>query len=215
MLTDAHASALGAAWQPARTAGVLGPASIEELWEHTAGYASAVCSAFSAGCSTWNGSIIDVGTGAGVPGALLAVQLPHAELTLVDASERRLDHARAAVRALDVSSRTAIVHARADDLARDSAHRGRYDVAVARLLADPAESLEQLAPLVRPAGIVVLSMADADVNRWADVQLSDLGDPEVEILEGARGSLVCVRIRGAAAMRYPRRVSVRRRAPLF
>jgi hypothetical protein len=99
MLTDGLKASLDDAWRPARRAGVLGNASTEELWEHTAGFTSAVCSAFSADCSTWNGHILDAGTGAGVPGVLLACQLPMANFVLVDSSERRLDHVRAAIRA--------------------------------------------------------------------------------------------------------------------
>lgn len=215
MLTDAQRSALDAAWQPAREAGVLGSVSIEELWEHTAGYSSAVCSAFSAECSTWNGSIIDVGTGCGVPGVLLAAQLPKARLTLVDASERRLMHVRRAVQALDFADRALVVHARGDELAHDPAHRGEYDVAVARLLADPAETVEQLLPLVAVGGVVVISVANADVSRFLAADLSDLGGGDASVESVPSGQLAVVRrvVEGGPA--FPRRVAVRRRSPLF
>ena len=65
----------------------------------------------------------------------------------MDASERRLDHARRG-HALGVGDRVEIAHGRGDELAHDAAWRGTHDVAVARLLGDPAETIELLAPLV-------------------------------------------------------------------
>ena len=215
MLTDAQRSALDAAWGPAREAGVLGSVSIEELWEHTAGYASAVCSAFSDECSTWNGSIIDVGTGCGVPGVLLAAQLPNARVSLVDAAERRLIHVRRAVQALDLPDRALVVHGRGDDLAHDREHRGKYDVAVARLLADPAETVEQLLPLVRVGGAVVISVANADVSRCLAADLSAVGGGDAAFEAVRSGQLAVFRRVAEGGSAFPRRVAVRRRTPLF
>ena len=215
MLADAEKAALDAAWQPARRAGVLGTASIEELWEHTAGFASAVCSAFSAECSTWNGRILDAGTGAGVPGVLLACQLPCAELTLVDGSDRRLDHVRAAVRALGLGDRIRIIHGRMDDLAHETDHRAMYDVAVARLLADPAEAAELILPCVRPGGIAVVSCRDDQVPAWRQVAAAVRGASDVVTASEPAGAFVTVSISGLLAQELPRRPAARARTPLI
>ena len=215
MLADAEKAALDAAWQPARRAGVLGTASIEELWEHTAGFASAVCSAFSAECSTWNGRILDAGTGAGVPGVLLACQLPAAELVLLDGSDRRLDHVRAAVRALNLADRVTVVHGRMDDIAHQPAHRASYDVVVARLLAEPPETAELILPCVAPGGIGVVSCRDDHVDVWrrlADA-VSSLGS--VDVVIGPVGAFVTIPVRDALPAVYPRRPAARARKPLI
>ena len=104
---------------------------------------------------------------------------------------KRLDHARAAARALDVADRVTVLHGRGDDLAHDHEHRGRYDAAVSRLLADAADSLEQLAPLVRPGGVVVMSAARADAGRWSAIPAERLG-VAVPALEEAAGVLLAV-----------------------
>ena len=128
MLTDDQLASLDEAWTPARAAGVIGTAPVEALVEHTVWFARAVCSSFSASFDEFHGRIVDVGTGAGLPGVILAALLPHAELRLVDASERRLDHARRASRALGVGDRVEIAHGRGDELAHDAAWRGIHDV---------------------------------------------------------------------------------------
>ena len=175
MLTDEKRVALEAAWAPARAAGVLGSASIEELWSHSEWYAEALLAALGGDCSTWNGRLIDVGCGAGVPGALLAAQLGRSAVTLVDASERRIGFAQRAAEALGARDRCQLVHGRGDDLARTPEHRAAYDVAVARLLADAADAVEQLTPLVRPGGVVVVSVAVAEAERWRSLDLAELG----------------------------------------
>ncbi len=215
MLTDAQHAALEAAWNPARAAGVLGSASLETLVEHTAGYASAVCSAFSSPPAELQLDIVDVGTGAGVPGVLLALQLPRCRFVLVDASERRLDHVRRAVRAVDLDERVSVVHARADDLAHDEGHRERFDVALARLLASAAESAELLCGFVRPAGVVVVSVAADAVSTWEQLPVVGLplGAARVEVVAGDH-FVVAPRV-GSLDPVLPRRPKTRARLPLL
>ena len=195
MLADPDHAALEAAWRPARAAGVLGDASIEELWEHTAGFASAVCSAFSAECSTWNGRVHDAGTGAGVPGVLLPAQLPGASFTLVDGSDRRLDHVRAAVRALGQGERVEVMHGRMDDLAHEPMVRGSYDAVVARLLAEPAEAAELLLPCVRPGGIAVVSCRPEQLEAWMGAAAALTSSAEHDFWSALRISPIALRSR--------------------
>lgn len=215
MLTDRQTASLEEAWAPARAAGVIGSASIETLVEHTAGFARAVCSSFSAAFDDVDARIVDVGTGAGLPGVVLAALLPRVTVTAVDASERRLDHARRAARALGVDDRVQVVHARGDDLGHDPAHRGLYEAAVARLLADPGESLEQLTPLVRPGGVAVVSTASSAVDRWERLPLPDLPLSTAVLSGSGEGVFASVQVLGAMPSEFPRRPKVRRRSPLL
>lgn len=215
MLTDDKRAALEAAWAPARAAGALGRTSVEQLWAHSSQYAATLGTSMNVECSTWNGRIIDVGSGAGVPGVFLAVQLARARMTLVDASERRVGYAKRAVNALELAPRCSVVHGRGDELAHSADHRAGYDVAVARLLGDAADALEQLAAFVRPGGLVVLSTARAEVCRWNAADLELLGGARVTVEERDAGSLAVVRVPRLVPARFPRRAAARRRAPLF
>lgn len=214
MLTDDQTAALDAAWAPARTAGVLGQTSVAELWEHTAGFTAAVCSHFSTQPDDLAVHLVDVGTGAGVPGLLLAAQLPQAHVTLVDANERRLDHVRRARRALHLEDRCTVVHARAEDLAVDSAQRGRFDGAVARLLAEPADAAELLTPLVCDGGVLVVSTAARWRSVWAQLPVPSL-PLGAAVIHGDQDLYVEIPRLGEVPDELPRRAKARRRSPLL
>lgn len=78
-------------------------------------------------------SLIDVGTGAGFPGIPLAILRPDMKLTLLDSLNKRLLFLQEVCDKVGVSAAT--VHARAEDAARESAYREKFDVATARAVA--------------------------------------------------------------------------------
>ena len=97
------------------------------------------------------GRIIDVGTGAGFPGMPLALACPEAQVTLMDAQQKRLTFLQAVIDDLHVRNVT-LVHSRAEDGARLPLHREQYDLAVARAVAPLAVLAEYLLPYVRVGG---------------------------------------------------------------
>ena len=97
------------------------------------------------------GRIIDVGTGAGFPGMPLALACPDAQVTLMDAQQKRLTFLQAVIDELQVRNVT-LVHSRAEDGARLPLHREQYDLAVARAVAPLAVLAEYLLPYVRVGG---------------------------------------------------------------
>ena len=112
-MTDSRYEALEAVWEPARAAGSLGSVSIEELREHAAGYISpSLRLQPGARC-------VDLGTGVGIPGVMLAMLYPETTWYLLDGSARRCEIARRAVRAAGLGDRVEVVHERADDFARE------------------------------------------------------------------------------------------------
>ena len=203
------------AWTPARRAGVLGSVSVAELWRRAEVLASVLSERLEVDCFTWNGRVIDVGTGAGVPGLLVALQMPQVSVDLVDSSSRRLVHAEGALAALALGDRCRTVHGRGDELGHDPAYRHRYDVAVSWLLGGPSESLEQLAPLVSAGGVVIVSASEADRPRWLGSDLSSLGCGPARVHESPLGLFVSVEVRTVTPSRFPRRPKARTRSPLL
>lgn len=198
---------------------MLGDVAIDTLVRHAAGYLPAAWSVLgptsSGGPSGEGRTAVDLGTGAGVPGALLAALCPGTRWLLVDANARRCEFARGAVRALGISSRVEVRHARAEDIAHDAGHRGAHELVVARLFGPPADLAECALPLVRPgAGQLVVSatvetekvwrhgasVIDADFDAWT----SDAGD-----------RFVAVRPVATCPASWPRRANARRRTPIF
>lgn len=95
--------------------------------------------------------LVDVGSGGGLPGLALAAARPGLSVTLVESERRKagwLERASAPLRNVRV------VGDRSETLA--ARERGGFDVAVARALGPPPVALELCAPLVGPAGAVVL-----------------------------------------------------------
>jgi 16S rRNA (guanine527-N7)-methyltransferase len=95
------------------------------------------------------GTVIDVGAGAGLPGIPLAC-LERWDVTLADSNERRATFLRDVVDALDLS--TEIVVGRAEELGRSSL-RDSFAAAVSRALAAPPVALELCLPFVAVGGV--------------------------------------------------------------
>ena len=72
-------------------------------------------------------SLVDVGTGAGFPGMVLAMARPDLHVVLMDAQRKRLKFLEAVAAEAGVNN-AEILHARAEDAARDRKHREQYPV---------------------------------------------------------------------------------------
>ena len=96
-------------------------------------------------------SCIDVGTGAGFPGMVLAMARPDLHVVLMDAQRKRLKFLEA-VAAEAGTGNAEILHARAEDAARDRKHREQYDIAAARAVAPLNVLAEYLLPFVKVGG---------------------------------------------------------------
>lgn len=98
--------------------------------------------------------LIDVGTGAGFPGLPLAIALPQVNVTLVDSTKKKLRFIDAVIKELGLKNARTI-HARAEDIGQDVAHRGQYDVVTARAVALLPVLLEYTVPLAKVGGFVI------------------------------------------------------------
>jgi 16S rRNA (guanine527-N7)-methyltransferase len=190
----------------ARDLGFLGPRPVVTHVEHALGFAVAAGTAPT--------EAVDLGSGGGLPGLVLALHWPASGWVLVDASARRCAFLTEAVDELVLTDRVRVLEGRAEDVGRDGEHRGRYDLVVARSFAAPPVTAECAAPLLRVGGRLVVSEPPAGADRWPEAALRTLG------LE--RGPLVTVPARyqvltqaALCPARYPRRVGVPAKRPLF
>ncbi len=100
------------------------------------------------------GSVIDVGTGAGFPGMVLALLYPALSVTLLDSQQKRLGFLEKVCESTGAEN-VALVHARAEDAGRDPGYRERYDYAIARAVAPLNVLCEYLLPFVRLGGRMI------------------------------------------------------------
>ncbi len=100
-------------------------------------------------------SIIDIGSGAGFPGLVLAAARPQARVVLVDSVRKKMEAAAAVARELELDN-VECVWGRAEEIAdRSGPHFGAYDVVTARALAQLGVLLEYASPLLVAGGHLV------------------------------------------------------------
>ena len=165
--------------------------------------------------------LLDVGAGGGIPGIPLAIAFPHLDVTLVDATRKKVEFARRAARALDVANVTAL-WGRAETLAHAPAQRERYALVTARGVGSLATVAELTLPFCAAGGTVAAykSLPLADELQAAAHALALLGGGKPRVtpfnLPGlpARHCLVTVRKRASTPDAYPRRVGVPAKRPL-
>lgn len=101
-------------------------------------------------------SVIDVGTGAGFPGLVLKIAFPHADLTLFDSLQKRLGFLEEVIEDLGIrDGKVRTLHGRAEDLGHDKEHRSRYDIVLARAVANMSTLSEYCLPLVKTGGVFI------------------------------------------------------------
>ena len=160
------------------------------------------------------GGIVDVGSGNGVPGIVLAIERPRREVFLVEANGRKADGLERIVRELALPN-VVVVRGRAETIGA-SEHRDRHAIAVCRALAPPAVSLEYCLPLVIVGGCLVAWLGAVDDDRLGSVA-HGLGG-RIEQVRSVSGSerrhLVVVRKVEATPAAFPRRVGMAAKRPL-
>ena len=148
----------------------------------------------------FEGPIVDVGSGGGVPGIPLAVSLPDREVTLLEANGRKCDFLREWA-----PPNARVVQERAEEHGFAA-----YGVAVAKALAAPPVAAEWCLPLVKDGGAVVLWVGPTvDLDHVARVALQ-VGGELADLIDG----LAVLRKIGATPEGFPRRTGVARKRPL-
>ncbi|MCY3537950.1 MAG: 16S rRNA (guanine(527)-N(7))-methyltransferase RsmG [Synechococcus sp. SB0662_bin_45] len=165
---------------------------------------------------------VDVGTGGGIPGLVLAIALPESRWVLVDSVQRKCAAVQAMASGLGLQARVEVVCERAESLGRDAQYRGRFDVAVARGVAPAPVAAEYLAPLLGSGGLALLyrgrwSTADHRALQQAARQLGcRIRASEHCLLPANRGQrhVLILEAEMPCPAPYPRAVGVPARRPL-
>ena len=124
-------------------------------------------------------AVVDVGTGAGFPGLVLAILDPSAHLTLLDSQGKRLDWLAEVVGELGLDNVT-ILQGRAEELGLDKDQRERYDTAVSRAVAALPVLAELCLPLVKPGGLFLAmksNKTDEEIEAAAPIIQTLGGEP--------------------------------------
>ena len=135
--------------------GLVGPRELPRLWSRHIVNSAAVVPFLPP-----RGTVVDVGSGAGFPGVVVALLRPDLEVTLMEAMERRVEWLDVVVEELGLDNVT-VRRARAEEVGE------QYDVVTARALANLSKLVRLTAKLVRPGGAILAlkgSRAEAEVE---------------------------------------------------
>jgi 16S rRNA (guanine527-N7)-methyltransferase len=191
-----------------RDLGFLGPGPVDEQLAHAEAFLGAI----------ELGGVhraLDLGSGGGVPGLVLAAALPRVEWTLLDGMVRRTTFLEEAVHALDLGERVGVRTLRAEEAGREARLRAQFDLVVARGFGPPAVTAECAAPLLAPTGqLVVSEPPESTGERWQPEGLAELGLVVDAVIDGPP-AFVRLRQAGAVPERYPRRVGIPSKRPLW
>jgi 16S rRNA (guanine527-N7)-methyltransferase len=190
----------------AQRAGFVGPGPLEPHLEHAGVLAAAVEPDAPE-------RALDLGSGAGLPGLVLATRWPGSRWVLLDANERRAAFLRRSVDALGLADRVMVERRRAEEAARAGPRRAAFDLVTARAFGPPAVVAECGAGFLRVGGLLVVSEPPhPPAGRWPAEGLEPLG-----LRLDERQDPGCVRLRQhePCPPRFPRRVGVPTKRPLF
>jgi 16S rRNA (guanine527-N7)-methyltransferase len=150
---------------------------------------------------------MDLGTGGGLPGLVLAGSFPQVRWTLLDARAKKVSQVRQFAAKLGLANVTT-VHARAEELSALPEHQGQYAGVVARAVASLELTIALGRGFVEDGELIVIRGPKAQRESAALVRWSDDLGVTLEIVERISGTmrptwLIRVRGRGPAPVRFP------------
>ena len=171
--------------------GMIGPREVPRLWERHLLNSAAIASLVSVGAR-----VVDVGSGAGLPGIPLALARPDLTVTLLEPLARRVAFLTECVRRLGLE-RVTVVRGRAEE-GPIRRQLGGADVVTARAVAPLDKLAGWCLPLLRAGGLLLALKgttaadelaASGSLPGAADARVTQVGDPPATVIVVTRGSV--------------------------
>ncbi|MCR4430280.1 MAG: 16S rRNA (guanine(527)-N(7))-methyltransferase RsmG [Tepidanaerobacteraceae bacterium] len=164
-------------------------------------------------------SMIDIGTGAGIPGILIKIARPDLKMILVEAIRKKADFLNEAVSQLGIKN-IEIVNERSETAAKKEKYREKSDIAVARAVSSLKVLAELCLPFVKKDGIFIAmkgEKAKEEINE-ARNSLSIMGGEISDIIEykiaNLSHRLIIIKKIASTPEKYPRRPGMPEKNPL-
>lgn len=165
--------------------------------------------------------VIDVGTGAGFPGLALKIAYPSLQVTLLDSLNKRIQFLNAVIDELELTG-VDTIHGRAEDYAKPSKLREKYDLCVSRAVANLSTLSEYCLPFIKEGGYFISYKSEkiSEEVHMAEDAIKLLGgkiDRQVEFIlpnsDIYRNLFIIKKIRITPA-KYPRKAGLPSKEPL-
>ena len=205
-----HAELLAEA--PVRTTTVSGDAVVARHYAES-------LEAYRLAGSPGRGVVVDVGSGGGFPGLVIAAVAPEAEVHLVEARRKRAALLTEVAAALGLGNVTAHGE-RAEEAGRGDLRDGA-DLVIARAVAPLPALIEYLAPLTATGGVIAAVKGSRGLSELAEAEAAiaalNCEHAGVEAMRGeiaGRMRVLLFRKLGATPARYPRRPGIPEKRPI-
>jgi 16S rRNA (guanine527-N7)-methyltransferase len=161
--------------------GLIGPREVPRLWNRHLLNCAVVAELIDGRRRT----LVDIGSGAGLPGLVLAMVLPEVAVTLLEPMERRCRFLADCVTELELANVT-VLRARAEDATV------KADVATARAVAPLPRLAELAVGLVRPGGMVLAIKGRTAMQELTDAEpvLRRIGVRSAEVVQAGHGKVI-------------------------
>ena len=163
---------------------------------------------------------MDLGSGGGIPGLVLAHRWPERNAVLLDSNDRRTRFLAQVVEEQGWGHRVRVVTERAELAARIEGLRGAFALVVARSFGPPPVTAECAAPFLRPGGTLIVSepptagSVEDDTSRWPAQALAAVGLEPLGVWRDSFGYRL-LRQKVPCPERFPRRVGIPAKRPLY
>ena len=165
--------------------------------------------------------IIDIGTGGGLPGILLAIFLPRSEIVLLDKSKKKTDFLRETVKELKLKN-ILVITDRAEELSRKAGFREKFDIVINRAVTRFNILLELAIPFCTIHGKIIFYKSKKifeEIKEHGEAisklggEFEEMYDIEVPDLEGFRTFLILKKDK-RTHLKYPRNFAKIKKNPL-
>ena len=166
--------------------------------------------------------LMDVGTGAGFPGLVIAIMFPRAQVTLMDSTGKKLRFVEQVGERLALRN-IRVLHARAEDAGRHKSHREAYDIVAARAVARMPALMEYTLPLCKLGGQVIAMRGTDAYEQTAEAakaidrlggELFTIEELRLPRLDNPRYLVVLDKVE-PTPKRYPRQAGTPQRQPIL
>jgi 16S rRNA (guanine527-N7)-methyltransferase len=170
---------------------------------------------------TEGGTVIDVGSGGGLPGIPVAIARPDLSVTLLEATGKKAEFLRRCVAELPLPN-ARVISGRAEHVAHDNTYRQQFDVALSRAIGPMREMLEYTLPFVKLGGVLLAMKGPKAEQELADSAdaLDTLGGGELQVYEAypegfdQNTVIVSVAKERPTPKTFPRHPGIPRQTPL-
>tara|TARA_Y100001968_G_C19425924_1_gene754349 strand:- start:1857 stop:2603 length:747 start_codon:yes stop_codon:yes gene_type:complete len=166
--------------------------------------------------------IIDVGSGCGFPGLAIAIAMPSAKITLLDSTKRKTDTLVIIIKELGLNTRVRVINQRVELTGKNPIFREKFDICMARAVAEPAVVAEYLVPLIKTEGRGLIYRGKwnkTDENSLKEAlfllnsKINSVKSINLPLDKGKRNLIIIEKI-DQCPSKYPRKIGIPTKKPL-